>query len=238
MNDSIEDACRYVEVGVREARASFSELLNKVETGNRVFVTRHGRPVAAIVKPDAASPAFPQIAIPGSTGEALQIVQSFRLSCLAEGENYRNMDILERIRASQAGLVGGILTFITFFQGRLFGMVRDGLLQIGQNEAMAESSLPEMLISDLIRFARVFGLFEDMISPRLISVLAECLWALQFGMSPTRCRNLIPVALEPSEAAAWTFLGARFADLVDVLYGSGTAEELMFRAVENPERVL
>jgi prevent-host-death family protein len=36
-----------------EARATLPELLSRVENGEEVTITRHGRPVAVLVRPDA-----------------------------------------------------------------------------------------------------------------------------------------------------------------------------------------
>jgi prevent-host-death family protein len=36
-----------------EARAALPELLDRVETGEEVTITRHGRPVAVVVRPDS-----------------------------------------------------------------------------------------------------------------------------------------------------------------------------------------
>lgn len=240
MSESIGDAHKDVEVGVREARSIFPGLLNKVETGSGpVYITRHGKRIAALVNPDAASPGFPEIAIPGDIGEALQVIMSFRMSCPAEAEQYRCIlgRIMRERQPSNADLVGGILTCITFFQARIFDLIKDGLLQIEGDEAATESPLPEMLIGDTIHLARTTGLLDDILSPQVISVIAGCLWALQLEMSPARWRNLMPLPVEPDETMAWTFIGARFADLIDVIFGSGEAEELMFKAAENPERV-
>ena len=38
-------------IPVAEAKAKFSECIRKVEAGNAVLITRHGRPVAALVSP-------------------------------------------------------------------------------------------------------------------------------------------------------------------------------------------
>jgi prevent-host-death family protein len=38
---------------VSEARAALPELLSRVEDGEEVTITRHGRPVAVLVRPDA-----------------------------------------------------------------------------------------------------------------------------------------------------------------------------------------
>ena len=38
-------------ISVAEAKATFSECIRKVEAGNAVLITRHGKPVAALVSP-------------------------------------------------------------------------------------------------------------------------------------------------------------------------------------------
>jgi prevent-host-death family protein len=43
-------------VGVAQAKAKLAELLDAVERGGRVVVTRRGRPVAIIVPPDQVAP--------------------------------------------------------------------------------------------------------------------------------------------------------------------------------------
>ena len=42
-----------VMVNVSEARAVLPDLLSRVEGGEEVTITRHGRPVAVLVRPDA-----------------------------------------------------------------------------------------------------------------------------------------------------------------------------------------
>ncbi len=39
-------------LSVAEAKASLSEAIREVEGGKTVIITRHGKPVAALVKPD------------------------------------------------------------------------------------------------------------------------------------------------------------------------------------------
>ena len=38
-------------ISVAEAKATFSECIRKVEAGSSVLITRHGKPVAALVRP-------------------------------------------------------------------------------------------------------------------------------------------------------------------------------------------
>lgn len=42
--------------GVAEAKNNFTHLLDRVEEGERVMITRHGKPVAEIVKAPAPPP--------------------------------------------------------------------------------------------------------------------------------------------------------------------------------------
>ena len=41
-----------VTVNLVQAKAHLSELLDKVEAGEEVIITRHGRPVAVVIRPD------------------------------------------------------------------------------------------------------------------------------------------------------------------------------------------
>lgn len=41
------------QLSVSEARASLPEVLDRVERGEEVTITRHGRPVAVVLRPDA-----------------------------------------------------------------------------------------------------------------------------------------------------------------------------------------
>lgn len=44
-----------IKVGAFEAKTQFSALLDKVERGEDVIITRHGKPVARLVKAESAS---------------------------------------------------------------------------------------------------------------------------------------------------------------------------------------
>ena len=41
------------EVNISEARAALPDLLSRVENGEEITITRHGRPAAVLVRPDA-----------------------------------------------------------------------------------------------------------------------------------------------------------------------------------------
>ena len=48
-----------VEVNVKEARSRFSSLLDKVERGEEVIITRHGKRVARLASPEKENRKFP-----------------------------------------------------------------------------------------------------------------------------------------------------------------------------------
>ncbi len=48
---------------VSEARAALPELLTRVENGEEVTITRHGRPVAVLVRPDSLRSRHAQAAL-------------------------------------------------------------------------------------------------------------------------------------------------------------------------------
>jgi hypothetical protein len=48
------------ELGVAEAKSRFSELIERVGRGERFLVSRRGRPVLMLVRPDEATPVLPR----------------------------------------------------------------------------------------------------------------------------------------------------------------------------------
>jgi prevent-host-death family protein len=46
-------------LGVAEAKRRFAELIDRVGAGERIVVTRHGKPAVAIVRPDAVDERLP-----------------------------------------------------------------------------------------------------------------------------------------------------------------------------------
>jgi prevent-host-death family protein len=48
--------------GVAEAKNNFTHLLERVEDGERILITRHGKLVAEIIKAPAVEPAKPPLA--------------------------------------------------------------------------------------------------------------------------------------------------------------------------------
>lgn len=51
------------EIGVYEARTRFAELLDDVERGRRIVITRHGKPIAVLSPVRGADPVRIQAAI-------------------------------------------------------------------------------------------------------------------------------------------------------------------------------
>jgi prevent-host-death family protein len=55
-----------VMITASEARAALPDLLSRVESGEEVTITRHGRPVAVLVRPDALRSRRAQAALDGA----------------------------------------------------------------------------------------------------------------------------------------------------------------------------
>lgn len=71
-------------VGAYEAKTHLAALLDRVERGERVTITRHGRPVAVLVPPPGA---------PGRTAEeaVAALLQARRGRSLGEGLTVRDL---------------------------------------------------------------------------------------------------------------------------------------------------
>lgn len=52
----MSDPADQEDLGVAEAKARFSELIERVARGERIVVSRRGRPVLALVRPDDVRP--------------------------------------------------------------------------------------------------------------------------------------------------------------------------------------
>ena len=70
------------EVGAYEAKTRLAELLNRVEKGERIVITRHGRPVAELVPVEGA----PQM----SVEEAIRRLRELRTT-LGPGLTIRDL---------------------------------------------------------------------------------------------------------------------------------------------------
>ena len=73
-------------VTVSEARASLPDLLNRVADGEEVVITRHGKPVAIVVRPDALRSRRADEAI--ASGHTVRVLlDDGRQSKLGEGKS-------------------------------------------------------------------------------------------------------------------------------------------------------
>ena len=52
----MSEPAEHAKLGVAEAKARFSELIERVTRGERIVVSRRGRPVLALVRPDDVRP--------------------------------------------------------------------------------------------------------------------------------------------------------------------------------------
>lgn len=80
-----------ITVGAFEAKTKFSELLDRVERGEEVVVTRHGKMIARIV-PDA--PADDEAARKARAAEAVARIKALRDHFRAKGVSFSIEDII------------------------------------------------------------------------------------------------------------------------------------------------
>ena len=86
-----------------EARATLPDLLNRVEDGEEITITRHGRPVAVLIRPDALRVRHADVVL----GEAAQIhnlLAEAATTPLPEGTGLteqRAEELIAEIRASR-----------------------------------------------------------------------------------------------------------------------------------------
>ena len=71
------------QVSVSEARGNLPELLDRVERGEEITITRHGRPVAVLLRPDAVRPRRAEQVI-GRARQVAELVSAARDRPLAE----------------------------------------------------------------------------------------------------------------------------------------------------------
>jgi prevent-host-death family protein len=85
-----------------EARAALPELLTRVEEGEEVTITRHGRPVAVLVRPDALRSRRAQEALDGAA-RIHELLAEAASAALPEGTGLTAPRAEELIREIRAG---------------------------------------------------------------------------------------------------------------------------------------
>jgi prevent-host-death family protein len=91
-----------VTMNVSEARAALPDLLSRVEGGEEVTITRHGRPVAVLVRPDALRSRRARAAFDGA--EAIHQLLATAAAAPPEGEGLtpaRAEELIAEIRAGR-----------------------------------------------------------------------------------------------------------------------------------------
>jgi antitoxin (DNA-binding transcriptional repressor) of toxin-antitoxin stability system len=88
-------------MNVSEARAALPELLSRVEGGEEVTITRHGRPVAVLVRPDALRSRRARAALDGA--EAIHQLLATAASAPPEGGGLTEARAEELIAEIRAG---------------------------------------------------------------------------------------------------------------------------------------
>lgn len=91
-------------VSTSEARASLPRLLDRVEAGEEVTITRHGQPVAVLVRPDAlrVRRADQALAAAAAVRDLLARGRSQPLPAQGSVPEQRAEELLTEIRASRS----------------------------------------------------------------------------------------------------------------------------------------
>lgn len=86
-----------------EARAALPELLTRVQEGEEITITRHGRPAAVLVRPDALRSRRAEAAIAGAghVRELLVSAAAAPLTPAAEMTDDRAEELIREIRAGR-----------------------------------------------------------------------------------------------------------------------------------------
>jgi antitoxin (DNA-binding transcriptional repressor) of toxin-antitoxin stability system len=91
-------------VTTSEARASLPELLNRVLAGEEVTITRHGQPVAVVVRPDALRVRRADVAL-AAAGRIRDLVEAGRRTALPPpglSEEWAE-ELVAEVRAGRSG---------------------------------------------------------------------------------------------------------------------------------------
>jgi antitoxin (DNA-binding transcriptional repressor) of toxin-antitoxin stability system len=90
------------QLSVSEARAMLPELLDRVERGEEITITRHGRPAAVLLRPDAVRARRAEQLI-GRSREVAELVSAARGQPLPEAAvgSERAQEWVEAVRADR-----------------------------------------------------------------------------------------------------------------------------------------
>lgn len=91
-----------VMISASEARAALPDLLSRVEGGEEVTITRHGRPVAVLVRPDVMRSRRAQAALDAAEG-VHELLAAAASGAAPEGEGLAEARAAELIAEIRAG---------------------------------------------------------------------------------------------------------------------------------------
>ena len=91
-------------ITVSEARATLPQILERVRAGEEVTLTRHGEPVAVVVRPDVLRARRAEVAI-AAAAVVREVLEQGRASSLGEGpgiDEAKAEELLAEIRTARA----------------------------------------------------------------------------------------------------------------------------------------
>lgn len=203
------------------------ELLTSVAPGNRmIHVTRRGERVAAIVSPDVAEQLLAVVgeggpAIPGDLAGAVTLME-----LLLEEDERRQPDV-SSLRGKRHELTGAFITLVDI-------MLPNAILDGGTLRVRDDSGnvVETKLVADML-VRRLYGNPEIQKFPLdCFPIVAGSIWAAQ-TRSAIEHRLQIPVEVSPTETVVWAFAVYELCRMINIIYGDGTAENLMYEVEES-----
>ncbi|MGW0946034.1 type II toxin-antitoxin system Phd/YefM family antitoxin [Streptomyces sp. NPDC002623] len=214
--------------GVREARKNFAHMIDQIEDGTPVvYLTRGGRRVAALVEPSfAGSSTLPgEIAqIPRSTRNSAQLIETMLT-------DVRDLmpDVFEQLGERRGELVGELALLMECLYFPLSGNREDGSVMILGDDGKDSGrsiSLPELIMPRVFHSRGNGSLFTG----EGMSIVAGALWALQMGIDLHEWRNSLRLPISGDELMSWIFATYHLAAFLNVNFGEGFAEDLMYQS--------
>ncbi|MGW4967359.1 type II toxin-antitoxin system prevent-host-death family antitoxin [Nonomuraea sp. NPDC004186] len=215
------------EIGLRDARDCLGQLVDEVVYGNQVvFLTKHGRRAAVIMKADSSinkaeatsTKNFVPVPIPGDVKAAATIIDAM----LVDDENY-DPDPSRYRGVAPSDLVGGFATLIYYLIPK-----EADLEQIEQEED--QEKIDNLLAQLPLAVSR--RLVSGGLDATVVPTIAGAIAAAFCGHHPGEWRNRFANAVTEAEFNAWLYGCWALADIIEVLMAKGAAQNVLFTVAD------
>ncbi|MET7329489.1 type II toxin-antitoxin system prevent-host-death family antitoxin [Nonomuraea sp. NPDC005650] len=221
-----------LDVGLRDARASLGQLVDKVCYENvPVFLTKHGRRVAAIRKVDPLltpddvldEDSDEPISIPGN----VEAAAGFLLGSLSgKIDQERLKQVSQYSGISQADFLGGLATIAWY----MFPAPSKD-----EDEGEEREHLDQIYARVTLMISRVLPSWGA--DSAVVPIFSGSMVAAHLGQHPAVWRNRLPVKVDEVERTAWMLGCYLLADALRELFGQDFIEEAVYSAVETVAEV-